>query len=123
MKRYIVQRESVPTLAEAIVLQDSKIYLEKDSKSSLYVAHIDSDVQIPSSVKALEFTEKEETSVVPADSESKDQRRFLDLRLCIEIPGEINKEKLEKVLYTEISKTLKGLIKNDEKEGDDKEQE
>lgn len=118
MKRYIVQRKSVPTLAEAIVLQDAKVFLEKDDKSSLYIAHIGEGIYLPDSIKALEISDvHEETS---SEIKAKPGKRFLDLRLCVEIPGEINKNKLEKVLYREISKTLKNLLDDDDKPEENK---
>ena len=74
-------------------------------------------MHIPNSVKALEISEvtKTEESTNNTDQE---QKRFLDLRLCIEIPGEIDKNRLEKALYTEISRTLKGIINRNAEERD-----
>ena len=39
MKKYIVNIEDIGALSTAAALQDSKIFLEKDTKSSFYIAH------------------------------------------------------------------------------------
>ena len=44
------------------------------------------------------------------DDETK--KKFLDFRLCIEIPQKIDKKDVEQALCKEISKTLKTLIKD-----------
>ena len=111
MKRYIIPKENVPVLAEAITVQDSKVFLEKDDKSSFYIAHVADDIHLPSSIKALEISDS--SPDIPADTPMEPGKRFLDLRLCIEIPNEIDKSKLENVLYKEISRTLKDMIQQD----------
>ncbi|NQZ58302.1 MAG: hypothetical protein HRT88_12655 [Lentisphaeraceae bacterium] len=116
MKRYIIPKESVPVLAEAIALQDSKIFLEKDDKSSFYIAHIADDIHLPSKIKALEISDSHPR--IPTDTPDDMGKRFLDLRLCIEIPNEIDKSKLETVLYKEISRTLKDMIQQENDESD-----
>ena len=109
MKKYIVNIEDVGALSEAAALQDSKIFLEKDSKSSFYIAHIENSVKIPSGIRALEMGPVSSNSTSTDDEDS--NKKFLDLRLCIEIPQKIDKKDVEQALCKEISKTLKTLIK------------
>lgn len=110
MKKYIVNIEDVGALSEAAALQDSKIFLEKDKESSFYIAHLEDEVQIPSQVRALEM-DSNEASTKETPMKSKSSKKFLDLRLCIEVPNEINKSDVEQALCKQISKTLKSLIK------------
>ena len=107
MKKYIVNVEDIGELATVAALQNSKIFFEKDKKSSFYIAHLDNDVEIPDEVRALEMKSQK------LDSISEDEKKFLDLRLCIEIPERINKKEVEDVLCKEISKTLKTLMRRD----------
>ncbi|MCM8534450.1 MAG: hypothetical protein NE334_00785 [Lentisphaeraceae bacterium] len=109
MKKYIVNIEDVGVLSEAAALQDSKIFLEKDKESSFYIAHLEDDVQIPSKVRALEMGAGDTTAKEKTEK-SKSSKKFLDLRLCIEVPHEINKSDVEQALCKQISKTLKSLI-------------
>lgn len=111
MKKYIVNIEDIGELTTIAALQDSKIFLEKDNKSSFYIAHLEDSIEIPDKIRALEMVRP--TSNSP-ESKSSDSKKFLDLRLCIEIPQQINKKEVEEILCKEISKTLKTLIKNKE---------
>ena len=110
MKKYIVNIEDIGILSEAAALQDSKIFLEKDSKSSFYIAHLEDNVEIPVKVRALPMESPLSSSKNNKDSEN--GKKFLDLRLCIEVPGDINKQDVEQALCKEISKTLKTIIKD-----------
>jgi hypothetical protein len=110
MKKYIVNIEDVGTLSEAAALQDSKIFLEKDTQSSFYIAHLEDQVEIPSAVRALPMGHTIQDKALSDNEES--TKKFLDLRLCIEVPCAINKQDVEKALCKEISKTLKSLIKD-----------
>ena len=109
MKKYIVNIEDVGALSEAAALQDSKIFLERDKKSSFYIAHLENSVEIPSGIRALEMENPKNSESTDSDDETK---KFLDLRLCIEIPQKIDKKDVEQALCKEISKTLKSLIKD-----------
>ncbi|MCM8527839.1 MAG: hypothetical protein NE327_15060 [Lentisphaeraceae bacterium] len=111
MKKYIVNIEDIGELTTAAALQDSKIFLEKDTQSSFYIAHLEDSVEIPNEIRALEMQRPVKSS---GDEKSVDSKKFLDLRLCIEIPQQINKKEIEETLCKEISKTLKTLIKNKE---------
>ena len=111
MKKYIVNIEDIGELTTAAALQDSKIFLEKDTKSSFYIAHLEDSVEIPNEIRALEMQRSNSNS---KEKPSSDSKKFLDLRLCIEIPQQINKKEVEEILCKEISKTLKTLIKNKE---------
>ena len=108
MKKYIVNVEDIGELATVAALQNSKIFLEKDSKSSFYIAHIEDDIEIPDEIRALEMNNPAGGKV-----KSEDSKKFLDLRLCIEIPKKINKKEVEEVLCKEISKTLKSLMRRE----------
>ncbi|MCM8533407.1 MAG: hypothetical protein NE330_19730 [Lentisphaeraceae bacterium] len=110
MKKYIVNIEDVGALSEAAALQDSKIFLEKDKESSFYIAHLEDEVQLPSKVRALEMGASE-SNTKDTPEKSKSSKKFLDLRLCIEVPHAINKSDVEQALCKQISKTLKSLIK------------
>ena len=112
MKKYIVSIEDIGELTTAAALQDSKIFLERDTKSAFYIAHIEDSVAIPDEIKALKMQSTTSESNEKSDGKEK---KFLDLRLCIEIPRKIDKKEVEEVLCKEISKTLKSLIKNDDK--------
>ena len=101
MKKYIIGNESIGDMAVAAASQQSRILIEKDKESSFYIAHVDDNVIIPDEIKALEMI---------TSKKSTDSRKFLDLRLCVEIPESINKKKVENILCEEISKTLKSLI-------------
>lgn len=109
MKKYIVNIEDVGELTTAAALQDSKIFLERDSKSAFYIAHVEDSVEIPDNIRALEMLKPAKADSIDKVSDSK---KFLDLRLCIEIPKQIDKKEVEDLLCKEISKTLKTLIKN-----------
>jgi adenine-specific DNA methylase len=112
MKKYIVSIDDIGALTTAAALQDSKIFLEKDNQSAFYIAHIEDGIQIPDNIKALEMgrTKTVENTEKP-NNNSEGLKKFLDLRLCIEIPKDIDKTEVEKVLCKEISKTLKSLVK------------
>ena len=110
MKKYIVSIEDIGALSTAAALQDSKIFLEKDTKSSFYIAHIENDVELPDNIRALEMGSK--SSDEASDDKENTTKKFLDLRLCIEIPQKIDKKDVEQALCKEISKTLKTLIKD-----------
>ena len=111
MKKYIVNIEDIGELTTAAALQDSKIFLEKDKQSSFYIAHLEDTVELPENIRALEMQKLHKSGNEDIDEESK---KFLDLRLCIEIPSQIDKQEVEQVLCKEISKTLKTLIKKKE---------
>ena len=111
MKKYIVSIEEIGELTTAAALQDSKIFLERDKKSTFYIAHLEDNIEIPDSIRALEMQKLQKVNSSETDDDSK---KFLDLRLCIEIPSQINKQEVEQVLCKEISKTLKTLIKKKE---------
>ena len=111
MKKYIVNIEDIGELTTAAALQDSKIFLEKDTQSSFYIAHLEDSVEIPNEIRALEM---QRPAKISSDDKSPDSKKFLDLRLCIEIPQQINKKEVEETLCKEISRTLKTLIKNKE---------
>ena len=111
MKKYIVNIEDIGELTTVAALQDSKIFLEKDTKSSFYIAHLEDEVNIPDEIRALEMQKPAKYST---EDKSSDAKKFLDLRLCIEIPQQINKKEVEEILCKEISKTLKTLIRNKE---------
>ena len=111
MKKYIVSIEDIGELTTAAALQDSKIFLERDKKSTFYIAHLEDNIEIPDSIRALEMQKLQKVNSSETDDDSK---KFLDLRLCIEIPSQINKQEVEQVLCKEISKTLKTLIKKKE---------
>ena len=111
MKKYIVNIEDIGELTTAAALQDSKIFLERDKKSTFYIAHLEDNVELPDSIRALEMQKLQKLNSTENDDDSK---KFLDLRLCIEIPSQINKQEVEQVLCKEISKTLKTLIKKKE---------
>jgi len=110
MKKYIVNIEDIGELTTAAALQDSKIFLEKDSKSSFYIAHVEDSVEIPDEIRALEMQKPLQSTA--GEKLSNDAKKFLDLRLCIEIPKQVNKKEVEEILCKEISKTLKTLIKS-----------
>ena len=110
MKKYIVNIEDVGALSEAAALQDSKIFLERDTKSSFYIAHLENSVEIPSVIRALEM-DSPSSKDDSLDDDDDSSKKFLDLRLCIEIPQKIDKKDVEQALCKEISKTLKTLIK------------
>lgn len=111
MKKYIVNIEDIGELTTAAALQDSKIFLERDSKSTFYIAHLEDSVELPENIRALEMQKLNKPAKEDMEDDSK---KFLDLRLCIEIPSQINKQEVEQVLCKEISKTLKTLIKKKE---------
>ncbi|MCH2204442.1 MAG: hypothetical protein MK132_01020 [Lentisphaerales bacterium] len=111
MKKYIVNIEDIGALSEAAALQDSKIFLERDSKSSFYIAHLESSVEIPSGIRALEMESPSASKDDDSTEGDYSSKKFLDLRLCIEIPQKIDKKDVEQALCKEISKTLKTLIK------------
>jgi hypothetical protein len=114
MKKYIVDIENIGELTTVAAMQNSKIFLEKDDKSSFYIVHLENDVVIPENIKALEMltTGSEKVNDDKKD-EKADKKNFLDLRLCIEIPRKVDKKEVEEILCKEISKTLKTFMRRE----------
>lgn len=106
LKKYIVSIEDIGELTTVAAFQGSKIFLEKDSKSVFYIAHIEDNIEIPDEVKALEM---QSAPMEELQSSDKKNKKFLDLRLCIEVPEAIDKRNVEEILCKEISKTLKAI--------------
>jgi hypothetical protein len=113
MKKYIVDIENIGELTTAAAVQGSKIFLEKDDKSSFYIAHLENDIVIPEDVKALEMLTAGSEKNEDKKDEKADKKNFLDLRLCIEIPRKVDKKEVEEILCKEISKTLKTFMRGE----------
>ena len=107
MHKYIVHPDDVGFMATAAVLQDSRLYMEKDKESAFYIISTEDDVDIPIRIRALKMTEEE---TQPSKPTARPGRKLVELRLCLDVPESINRPDLEKKLYNEITRALKKII-------------
>ena len=120
MKKYILKDKDVGFLASSVALQEGKIFFEKDSETSFYIATVEGDdIQIPESLRALEMQITEETMESQhSDDLDKTLNELVqnpdanstDLVLRLHLNQNIDPAKFP-VLYEEIAKAVNSAIK------------
>jgi len=125
-KKYILPKDEVGCLTQAVAIQDGTVLLEKDDKSTFYLAHLQDDMVLPLSLHILEVADsREERPQIHPESRSKstppkqeaesDELALagmpLDLRMRFLIPQGMDRGVFEKVLKEEIGKAVERSLK------------
>lgn len=117
-KFYILPEKEVGALAQAIALQQGQIFLQKDEKSSFYIAEVKDDIELPENLSILEMqqspTRREEVDAAGEllnDIAKSDDPKTVDLMLRLKFDQELDQERLP-VIYDEISKAIDSAMRN-----------
>lgn len=125
MKSYILPEKNVGTLAQSVAVQQGKMNLRKDEKSSFYIAEISENIILPENIQALEFKVPIQEKKPLADIASKlkaalpelphemdgESPNGLDVLVRLQFDQELPEEKLP-VIYEELSKAIENAMKN-----------
>ena len=121
MKSYILPEKNVGILAQSVAVQQGKLNLHKDDKSSFYIAEISDEIILPENIQALEFkvptpTEKPKKGLVggfPGIPEDLNDEvpNGLDVLVRLQFDKELPEEKLP-VIYEELSKAIESAMNN-----------
>ena len=118
VKTYILPTKEVPCLVTAVSLQEAKITLEKDPKSSFYLASVDENISLPKDLHILEVKtavnneeppSKAKAPELPAVSEG----NMLDLHLRFHLPPGLDRGNFETALHSKISQAIEAIIRED----------
>ncbi|MDD7984320.1 hypothetical protein PQO01_05090 [Lentisphaera marina] len=118
LKKYILPLGEVSSVAEAASLQEASIKLEKDPKSSFYIAHLDDQISLPDNLHILEIKESKISPVTEADSKGKSapelpaptDGNMLDLHLRFHLPPGLDRVYFESELHSKISQAIESII-------------
>lgn len=126
-RKYILPKDEVGCLTQAVAIQDGTMLLEKDDQSTFYLAHLQDDMVLPLSLHILEVADsrEEKPEMHPESSKIKpaaakptvepDEVALagmpLDLRMRFLIPQGMDRGVFEKVLKEEIGKAVERSLK------------
>ncbi|MEN9359432.1 MAG: hypothetical protein RL095_967 [Verrucomicrobiota bacterium] len=125
-RKYILPKDEVGCLTQAVAIQDGTVLLEKDDKSTFYLAHLQDDMVLPLSLHILEVADSREerpqihpenkSKPAPAKQEADSDEIALagmplDLRMRFLIPQGMDRGVFEKVLKEEIGKAVERSLK------------
>ncbi len=126
-RKYILPKDEVGCLTQAVAIQDGTMLLEKDDHSTFYLAHLQDDMVLPLSLHILEVVDSREekpemhpesSKIKPAGAKREVESEEislagmpLDLRMRFLIPQGMDRGVFEKVLKEEIGKAVERSLK------------
>jgi hypothetical protein len=133
-RKYILPKDEVGCLTQAVAIQDGTMLLEKDDQSTFYLAHLQDDMVLPLSLHILEVVDSREekpemhpesSKIKPASAKAEVEPEEaslaagmpLDLRMRFLIPQGMDRSVFEKVLKEEIGKAVERSLKRISDEG------